>query len=66
MSYHSVYRQLAKSEANTVRVTSVVVVDVAIVVDIPKVGSPVDVRRTQPVPISLTATCIIAHNPRPI
>jgi hypothetical protein len=37
---------LAKSEANTVGVTSVVVVDVTIVVDIPKVGSVVDVRTT--------------------
>ena len=66
MSYHSVYRQLAKSEANTVRVTSAAGADAATAVDTPKVGSPVDARRTQPVPISLTATCIIAHNPRPI
>lgn len=46
LSYLSVMMTVAKSETNTVRVTSVVVVDVAIVVDIPKVGSPVNVRRT--------------------
>ena len=49
---------VAKSEANTVRVTSVVVVDVAIVVDVPEVVSVVDVRTTQPPPVSLTATLL--------
>lgn len=55
--------KIAKSEAHAVRVVSVVVVDVAIVVDVEEVVGIVNVRRTEPPVVSgATNTMFTAYN----
>ncbi len=55
MSYFVEPVSNAKAEAHAVRVTRVVVVDVAIVVDIAEVGRITSVRRTEPPVVRGTA-----------
>lgn len=59
MSYFVEPIQSAKAEAHAVRVTRVVVVDVAIVVDIAEVVGITDVRRPKPPEERRTAQTII-------
>lgn len=59
MSYFVEPIQYAKAEAHTVGVASIVVVDVAIVVDKAEVGGITDVRGTKPPVVRRAAQTII-------